>query len=58
MASFADMVLKNQNPTPYGFFDEDADFQQEAEQFVTFTKRKLGDDVLSVELTRKMKICS
>lgn len=54
MASFADMVLKNQNPTPYGFFDEDADFQQEAEQFVTFTKRKLGDDVLSVELTRKM----
>ena len=40
-------------PTPYGFFDSDTEFQQEADGFVTFTKRKLGDDILSVELTRK-----
>ena len=41
------------NPTPFGFFDSDAQFQQEADSMVTFVKRKLGDDVLSVELTRK-----
>tara|TARA_R110001599_G_scaffold59090_5_gene164089 strand:+ start:6414 stop:7580 length:1167 start_codon:yes stop_codon:yes gene_type:complete len=41
------------NPTPFGFFDTDVDFQQEADACVTFTKRKLGDDILSVELTKK-----
>lgn len=41
------------SPTPYGFFDSDTDFQSEADGFVTFVKRKLGDDILSVELTRK-----
>src|SRR5689334_20367975 len=41
------------NPTPFGFFDADAQFQREADGMVTFVKRKLGDDVLSVELTRK-----
>lgn len=40
-------------PTPFGFFDADPQFQQEADSMVTFVKRKLGDDVLSVELTRK-----
>ena len=40
-------------PTPFGFFDADANFQVEADSMVTFVKRKLGDDVLSVELTRK-----
>lgn len=40
-------------PTPFGFFDSDAQFQGEADSMVTFVKRKLGDDVLSVELTRK-----
>lgn len=40
-------------PTPFGFFDADTDFQVEAEAIVTFVKRKLGDDVLQVELTRK-----
>jgi hypothetical protein len=40
-------------PTPFGFFDADAHFQVEADSMVTFVKRKLGDDVLSVELTRK-----
>ena len=41
------------NPTPFGFFDSDTAFQTEAEAMVTFVKRRLGDDVLSVELTKK-----
>lgn len=42
------------NPTPFGIFDTNVDFQSEADHMVTFVKRKLGDDVLSVELTKKM----
>jgi hypothetical protein len=42
------------HPTPFGFFDDDAVFQAEADSMVSFVKRKLGDDVLSVELTSKM----
>jgi hypothetical protein len=49
MSTFAQTVA----PTPYGVFDADSDFQAEADGFVTFTKRKLGDDVLSVELTKR-----
>lgn len=49
MASFAN----TQAPTPFGFFDADSSFQTEADAMVTFVKRKLGDDVLSVELTSK-----
>jgi len=41
------------NPTPFGFFDADSVFQSEADAMVTFVKRRLGDDVLSVELTKK-----
>ena len=41
------------NPTPYGFFDSDSMFESEANNIVTFVKRKLGDDILSVELTNK-----
>ena len=41
------------NPTPFGFFDTDTDFQTEADGMITFVKRKLGDDILSVELTKK-----
>ena len=40
-------------PTPFGFFDSDPDFQTEADGLVKFVKRKLGDDILSVELTKK-----
>jgi hypothetical protein len=40
-------------PTPFGFFDSDAAFQVEADAMVTFAKRMLGDDILSVELTKK-----
>jgi hypothetical protein len=41
------------NPTPFGFFNADGHFQSEADSMVTFVKRKLGDDILSVELTKK-----
>jgi hypothetical protein len=40
-------------PTPFGFFDSDTEFQTEADAMVYFVKRQLGDDVLSVELTKK-----
>jgi hypothetical protein len=49
MATFADTL----NPTPFGLFDTDGNFQLEADAMVTFVKRKLGDDILSVELTKK-----
>jgi hypothetical protein len=49
MPNFIDTL----RPTPFGFFDSDTQFQTEADGMVTFVKRKLGDDVLSVELTRK-----
>jgi hypothetical protein len=49
MPLFSDTI----SPTPFGFFDSDTAFQAEADGMITFVKRKLGDDVLSVELTRK-----
>lgn len=49
MSNFIDTF----KPTPFGFFDTDTDFQSEADAIVPFVKRKLGDDILSVELTRK-----
>ena len=49
MANFIDTF----KPTPFGFFDTDASFQKEADSVVSFVKRKLGDDILSVELTKK-----
>ena len=41
------------SPTPFGQFDSDETFQSHADSMVQFVKRKLGDDILSVELTRK-----
>ena len=49
MPTFANTL----NPTPFGLFDSDLAFQAEADSMVTFVKRKLGDDILSVELTKK-----
>ena len=49
MATFANTT----NPTPFGAFDSDTEFQSEADNMITFVKRKLGDDILSVELTKK-----
>lgn len=42
------------HPTPFGFFDSDPLFQNDADNVVIFVLRKLGEDVLSVELTKKM----
>jgi hypothetical protein len=50
MATFANTT----SPTPFGIYDSDASFQSDADSIVTFVKRKLGDDILSVELTKKM----
>lgn len=50
MATFAQTL----NPTPFGFYDQDVNFIAEADSMVVFVKRMLGDDVLSVELTKKM----
>lgn len=41
------------NPTPFGIYDNESDFISDADNIVTFVKRKLGDDILSVELTKK-----
>ena len=49
MATFSTIT----NPTPFGFYDSETDFVEEADNMVVFVKRKLGDDVLSVELTKK-----
>ena len=49
MATFSQTT----NPTPFGIFDTDGEFSTEADNVVTFVKRKLGDDILSVELTKK-----
>ena len=49
MASFSN----TSKPTPFGVFDNDGEFAKDADNIVTFVKRKLGDDILSVELTKK-----
>jgi len=41
------------NPTPFGIYDNETDFQSDADNMVTFVKRKMGDDILSVELTSR-----
>lgn len=46
--------ISTPNPTAWGYFDADADFQSAADGMVTFVKRSLGGDVLSVELTKRM----
>jgi len=49
MASFTNTT----NPTPFGSFDNDSHFQEDADSIVTYVKRRLGDDIMSVELTNK-----
>jgi hypothetical protein len=50
MSTFATTI----RPTSFGFFDSEVTFQNDADKVVTFVLRKLGEDVLSVELTKKM----
>ena len=49
MTAFANTT----SPTPFGIYDNESDFQSDADNMVTYVKRKLGDDILSVELTKK-----
>ena len=49
MASFSNTLAA----TPFGIYDDDEHFIHEADKMVVYVKRKLGDDILSVELTNK-----
>ena len=49
MAAFSSVT----NPTPFGIFDDDSHFMSDADGLVLYVKRRLGDDILSVELTNK-----
>ena len=49
MANFNETM----NPTSFGFFDSDTTFQNDADKVITFVLRKLGEDILSVELAKK-----
>jgi len=49
MATF----VNTENPTPFGVFDNDNHFQEDADSVAVYVKRRLGDDILSVELTSK-----
>lgn len=48
-ASFADVV----QPTPFGIYDADTDFQAEANGMVKLVNGKLGGNILQVELINK-----
>lgn len=41
------------NPTPFGLYDADPAFQRDADSMVVYVKRKVGEDILSTELTKK-----
>lgn len=42
------------NPCPFNWYSSDPAFQADADRLVTFVMRRLGEDFLSVELTKKM----
>jgi len=50
MARFVETL----HPTSFGFFDSSPVFQADADRIVTFVLRRLGEDVLGVELTKKI----
>ena len=53
MASFASLVASNNKPTAFGTFDDDLHFQEDADKIILYVKRRLGDDIMSVELTNR-----
>jgi len=55
MASFVEILNSSTDgrPTPFGAFDTDTHFQEEADSMVLYIKRRLGDDIMTVELTSK-----
>jgi len=36
--------------TPFGFYDDDLQFQQDADKFATFASRRLGYPIVDIEL--------
>jgi len=50
MSTFTTII----RPTPFGFYDSDPIYQLDADKIIFYVLRKLGEDVLSVELTKKM----
>jgi hypothetical protein len=50
---FEENPINPRNLTPFGFYDNDADFQVEGPQVATFVARRLGYPVVDVELTHK-----
>lgn len=53
MTTFVSLVNSGEQPTPFGVYDKDTHFQEDANGIVVFVKRMLGDDILTVELTNK-----
>lgn len=50
----ASTFITTLRPTSFGFYDRYKLFQQDADAMVTYVLRTLGEDVLSVELTKPM----
>jgi hypothetical protein len=50
---FEEKPVNPVNLTPFGFYDDDAEFQTEAPQVATFVARRLGYPVVDVELTHR-----
>jgi len=50
---FEEAAVNPYNLTPFGFYDTDAEFQQEAPQVASFVARRLGYPVVDVELTHR-----
>lgn len=50
---FEENPINPKNLTPFGFYDNDTDFQVEGPQVATFVARRLGYPVVDVELTHK-----
>lgn len=49
MATF----LNTEKPTAFGIFDDDDHFVEDADGMILYVKRRLGDDIMSVELTNR-----
>jgi hypothetical protein len=51
--SFEERPINPYGLTPFGFYDDDADFQQEGPKVASFVARRLGYPVVEVELTHR-----
>ena len=49
-SSFADYLLSPGNPTPFGFYDTDFDFKNDADKVSKFCAQRLGYPIQNVEL--------